>query len=92
VKRRNHAVNGSYLTRSADDRGLLAGIELPGRRFPVPAGSATVIRNFYVTRWPDGSESDQAGDDFCDIEGRASATPGNLRASIDRLATLAEAP
>jgi hypothetical protein len=33
-----------------------------------------VIRNFYVTRLPDGSESDQAEDDFCDIEGRASAS------------------
>lgn len=74
VKRRNHTVNGSYLTRFADGRGLLAGIELPGRRFPVPVDQATVIRNFYVTRLPDGSESDQAEDDFCDIEGRASAS------------------
>ena len=74
VKRRNHTVNGSYLTRFADDRGLLAGIELPGRRFPVPVDRATVIRNFYVTRLPDGSESDQAEDDFCDIEARASAS------------------
>jgi hypothetical protein len=74
VKRRNHTVNGSYLTRFADDHGLLAGIELPGRRFPVPVDRATVIRNFYVTRLPDGSESDQAEDDFCDIEGRASAS------------------
>lgn len=74
MKRRNHTVNGSYLTRFADDRGLLAGIELPGRRLPVPVDRATVIRNFYVTRLPDGSESDQAEDDFCDIEGRASAS------------------
>jgi Protein of unknown function (DUF4238) len=74
VKRRNHTVNGSYLARFADDRGLLAGIELPGRRFPVPVDRATVVRNFYVTRLPDGSESDQAEDDFCDIEGRASAS------------------
>lgn len=74
VKRRNHTVNGSYLTRFADDRGLLAGIELPGRAFPVPVDRATVIRNFYVTRLPDGSESDQAEDDFCDIEARASTS------------------
>jgi hypothetical protein len=74
VKRRNHTVNGSYLTRFADDHGLLAGIELPGRRFPVPVDRASVIRNFYVTRLPDGSESDQAEDDFGDIEGRASAS------------------
>ncbi|MGH3259883.1 MAG: DUF4238 domain-containing protein [Streptosporangiaceae bacterium] len=74
VKRRYHTVNGSYLTRFADDRGLLAGIELPGRRFRVPVDRATVIRNFYVTRLPDGSESDQAEDDFCDIEARASAS------------------
>ncbi|MGD0603238.1 MAG: DUF4238 domain-containing protein [Streptosporangiaceae bacterium] len=74
VKRRNHTVNGSYLMRFADDRGLLAGIELPGRRFPVPVDRATVIRNFYVTRLADGSESDQAEDDFCGIEARASAS------------------
>ena len=74
VKRRNHTVNGSYLTRFADDRGLLTGIELPGRVFPVPVDRATVIRNFYVTRQPDGSESDQAEDDFCDIEAQASAS------------------
>jgi hypothetical protein len=45
VKRRNHTVNGSYLTRFADDRGLLAGIELPGRRWtgttPAPATRPT---------------------------------------------------
>jgi len=74
VKRRNHTVNGSYLTRFADGRGLLAGIELPGRAFPVSVDRATVIRNFYVTRLPDGSESDQAEDDFCDIEAQASAS------------------
>jgi hypothetical protein len=46
------------------DHGLLAGIELPGRAFPVTVDRATVIKNFYVTRLPDGSESDQAEDDF----------------------------
>jgi hypothetical protein len=74
VKRRNHTVNGSYLTRFADDRGLLAGIELLGRAFAVPVSGATVIRNFYVTRLPDGSESDQAEDEFCAIEARAGAS------------------
>ena len=100
MKRRNHTVNGSYLTRFADDRGLLAGIELPGRRFLVPADGATVIRNFYVTRLPDGSESDQAEDDFCDIEGRATASikilidqrrwpvPGAVRTDIATWAAL----
>jgi Protein of unknown function (DUF4238) len=73
MKRRNHTVNGAYLTRFADDRGMLAGIELPGRAFPVAVDRATVIKNFYVTRLPDGSESDQAEDDFCDIEARAGA-------------------
>jgi Protein of unknown function (DUF4238) len=73
MKRRNHTVNGAYLTRFADDRGILAGIELPGRAFPVSVDRATVIKNFYVIRRPDGSESDQAEDDFCDIESRAGA-------------------
>jgi hypothetical protein len=81
VKRRNHTVNGSYLRRFADGRGLLAGIELPGRAFPVPVDRATVIRNFYVTRLPDGSESDQAEDDFCDIEARAT---DSMKILIDR--------
>ena len=100
LKRRNHTVNGSYLTRFADDRELLAGIELPGRRFPVPVDRATVIRNFYVTRLPDGSESDQAEDDFGDIEAQASASmkilidqrrwpiPGAVRADIATWAAL----
>jgi hypothetical protein len=70
VKRRNHTVNGAYLTRFADDRGMLAGIELPGRAFPVPVDGATVITNFYVARLPDGSECDQAEDDSRDIEAR----------------------
>lgn len=52
--KRNHTVNGAYLRRFADDHGLLAGIELPGRRFPVPADRASLIRNFYVTRLPAG--------------------------------------
>jgi Protein of unknown function (DUF4238) len=83
IKRRNHTVNGSYLTRFADERGLLTGVELPGRRFPVPVDGATVIGNFYVTRLPDGSESDQAEDDFSDIEGRAAAS---MRILIDQRA------
>jgi len=60
--------------RFANDRGLLTGIELPGRVFTVPIAGAAVIRNFYVTRLPDGSESDQAEDDFCVIEARAGAS------------------
>jgi hypothetical protein len=66
----------------------------------VPVDRATVIRNFYVTRLPDGSESDQAEADFCDIEARASASmkvlidqqrwpiPGAVRADIATWAAL----
>jgi hypothetical protein len=65
LKRRNHTVNKSYLQRFADDRGLLAGVGLPGdHRFSVSIDDATVIRNFYVVRLPDGSETDQAEDEF----------------------------
>lgn len=81
LKRRNHTVNGSYLMRFADERGLLTGVELSGRRFPVPVDRATVIRNFYVIRLPDGSESDQAEYDFGDIESRASVS---MRALIEQ--------
>jgi len=59
MKRRNHTVIGAYPARFADDRGMLPGIELPGRAFPVAVDRATVIKNFYVSRLPDGSESDQ---------------------------------
>jgi hypothetical protein len=67
LKRRNHTVNGSYLRRFADDRELLADVELPGdRRFPVSVEKAAMIRIFYVVLLAEGSESDQAEDDFCD--------------------------
>jgi len=74
LKRGNHAVNSSYLRRFADDCGFLTGVELPSdRRFSVSVDRATMIRNFYVVRLPDGSESDQAEDDFCEIEAGAGA-------------------
>ena len=75
LKRRNHTVNSSYLLRFANDRGFLTAVELPGdRHFPVSAGRATVIRNFYVIRLPDGYETDQAEDDFSEIEASAGAS------------------
>ncbi len=82
LKRANHTVNSSYLRRFADDRGFLTCVELPGdRRFPVSAAKATVIRNFYVVRLPDGSESDQAEDEFCEIE---AAVGASMRVLIDQ--------
>jgi hypothetical protein len=82
LKRRNHTVNSSYLQRFGDDRGFLTGVKLPGdRRFTVSVDSATVIKNFYVVRLPDGSESDQAEDDFCEIEAAAGAS---IRVLIDQ--------
>lgn len=82
LKRGNHTVNCSYLRRFADERGLLAGVELPGdRRFSVPALKATVIKNFYVVRLPDGFESDQAEYDFSEIESRAAAA---MRVVVDQ--------
>jgi Protein of unknown function (DUF4238) len=72
VKRRNHTVNESYLRGFADDDGFLTGVELPGdARFPISVGDATVRKNFYVVRLPDGSESDQAEDDFGQVESDA---------------------
>lgn len=101
LKRRNHTVNCAYLLRFADERRLLSGVELPGdRRFPVSAEKATMIKNFYVIRRSDGSECDQAEDDFCAIESSAAAgmkvlidqrtwpVPNDVRADIAMWAAL----
>jgi len=81
IKRRNHTVNESYLRRFANDDGFLTGIKLPGDvRFPISVGDATVRKNFYVVRLPDGSESDQAEDDFGRVESSAAAA---IRTLID---------
>jgi hypothetical protein len=81
IKRRNHTVNESYLRRFADRDGFLAGVELPGDvRFPISAGDATVRKNFYIVRLPDGSESDQAEDDFGQVESNAAVA---IRTLID---------
>src|ERR1700677_1941001 len=79
VRRRNHTVNRSYLRRFADESGLLTGVELPGdARFPVSVGDATVRKNFYVVRRPDGSESDQAEEDFGRVESNAAIAVSSL--------------
>lgn len=81
LKRRNHTVNESHLRRFADDSGLLTGVQLPGDvRFPISASDAAVRKNFYVVRLPDGSESDQAEDDFGQVESNAAVA---IRTLID---------
>jgi len=71
----------SYLRRFANNDGFLTGIKLPGNvRFPIAVGDATVRKNFYVVRLPDGSESDQAEDDFGRVESNAAAA---IRTLID---------
>jgi hypothetical protein len=81
LKRHNHTVNKSYLRRFADVSGLLAGIALPGdKRFQISIEKATVINSFYIEQLPDGSETDKAEDEFCDLEGNAVAT---IRSLID---------
>lgn len=82
LKRRNHTVNKSYLRRFADERGKLTMVTLPGDdRVLVSVDDATVIKNFYVVRLPDGSETDVAEDEFSKVEGRAAAA---ITALIDR--------
>jgi hypothetical protein len=79
IKRRNHTVNKSYLWRFANDNGILRGVELPGEEwFPISVGDATVRKNFYVVRLPDGSESDQAEDDFGLVETSAAVAISTL--------------
>ena len=82
IKRRNHTVNESYfLRRFADIDGSLMGVRLPGDvRFPISARDATVRKNFYVVRPPDGSRSDQAEDDFGQVESNAAVS---IRPLID---------
>jgi Protein of unknown function (DUF4238) len=101
IKRRNHTVNESYLRCFANGNGFLAGIKLPGEeRFPISVGDATVRKNFYVVRLPDGSESDQAEDDFGQVESNAAVAirtliddrvwpiPGEVRTRIAEWAAL----
>jgi hypothetical protein len=72
LKRRNHTVNKSYLRRFADEDGMLTRIALAGgERKTISITHATVIKNFYVVTLPDGTETDEAEDVFCDLEGKA---------------------
>jgi hypothetical protein len=81
LKRRNHTVNKSYLRRFADDHGLLTQIALADHvRKEVSIRHATVVRNFYVAVLPDGTETDEAEDVFCALEGRAVAA---IRSLVD---------
>jgi uncharacterized protein DUF4238 len=81
LKRRNHTVNKSYLRRFADDHALLVQIALAGQvRKPVSITHATVMKNFYVVTLPDGTETDEAEDVFCDLEGNALAA---IRSLVD---------
>lgn len=82
LKRRNHTVSESYLRRFANGRGLLTMVTLPGDvRVPVSVNDATVIKNFYVIRLDDGSETDEAEDLFSVVEGNAAAA---IRALVDQ--------
>jgi hypothetical protein len=79
VKRRNHTVNKSYLRRFADDRGLLTQIALADQmRKDVSINDATVVKNFYVVPQPDGTETDEAEDFFCGLEGSAASAIRSL--------------
>jgi len=72
LKRRNHTVNKSYLRRFADDYGQLIQIALGGQdRKLASITHATVVKNFYVVTLPDGTETDEAEDIFCELEGKA---------------------
>jgi hypothetical protein len=65
LKRRNHTVNKSYLRRFANGDGQLMQVELPGdKRVLVWIADATVYKNFYLLRLPDGTETDAAEDAF----------------------------
>jgi hypothetical protein len=81
LKRRNHTVNKSYLRRFADNHGLLMQIALAGQaRKLVSINHATVVKNFYVVPLADGTETDEAEEIFCGLEGKAVAA---IRSLVD---------
>lgn len=81
LKRRNHTVNKSYLRRFANGDGQLMQVELPGdKRVLVSITDATVYKNFYLLRLPDGTETDAAEDAFSVVE---SAATEAIRSLVD---------
>jgi hypothetical protein len=81
LKRRHHTVNKSYLRRFANGDGRLMQVELPGSKHVlVSITDATVYKNFYLLRLPDGTETDAAEDAFSVVE---SAATEAIRSLVD---------
>lgn len=81
LKRRNHTVNKSYLRRFANGDGRLMRVQLPGdKRVLVSITDATVYKNFYLLKLPDGTLTDVAEDAFGVVE--AAATEA-IRSLVD---------
>lgn len=71
LKRRHHTVPKFHLARFARDNRLTR-VELPGvKRHPLSIGDATVEKDFYLVKTPDGSWSDEIEDQFSKIESLA---------------------
>lgn len=71
LKRRHHTVPKSHLARFADGKQMMR-VELPGdKRHPISIDDATVEKDFYLFKRPDGSWSDELEDQFGEIEGLA---------------------
>jgi len=71
LKRRNHTVPRSHLARFADGTQITR-VELPGdKRHLISINDATVEKDFYLLKRPDGSRSDELEDHFGRIEGLA---------------------
>lgn len=77
--RRQHTVSKFYLRAFADASGVVRRIEVPSREaVDLSVNDASVIKDFYSVRLPDGSVSDVFEKAFADIEGGAAAAHSSL--------------
>lgn len=77
--RRQHTVSKFYLRAFADDSGIVRRIGVPSREpVDLSINNASVIKDFYSVRLPDGSMSDVFEKAFADVEGGAAAAHKGL--------------
>lgn len=78
-QRRQHTVSRFYLRSFADDAGVVRRLGVPGLEgVNLSVNKASVIKDFYSVRLPDGSMSDAFEEAFADIEDGAAAAHREL--------------
>jgi hypothetical protein len=77
--RRQHTVSKFYLRAFADESGIVRRIEVPSREtIDLSVNNASLIKDFYSVRLPDGSMSDIFEKAFASIEDGAAAAHSEL--------------